>query len=71
MEKGNTPPLLVGVQICTIILEINLVIFRLGIVLPCDPTIPLLAIYPKDAPPPYKDTSSTRFTAVFFLVARN
>ena len=32
---------------------------KLRIVLLQDPAIPLLGIYPKDTPPPYKDTCST------------
>jgi hypothetical protein len=40
---------------------------KLDIVLPDNPVIPLLGIYPKDAPTYNKDTSSTMFiTALFF-----
>ena len=38
----------------------------MGIVLPEDPTIPLMGIYPKDAPTCNKDTSSTMFIVVLF-----
>jgi hypothetical protein len=44
---------------------------KFGIVLPQDPAIPLLGIYPKDVPPCHKDTCSTTFMAVLFVIARN
>jgi hypothetical protein len=40
-------------------------------VLPREPTLPLLGIYPKDAPTYNKDTYSTIFIAVFFIIARS
>jgi hypothetical protein len=43
----------------------------LDIVLPEDPAIPLLGIYPEDAPTCNKDTSSTMFIAVLFIIARS
>jgi hypothetical protein len=48
---GHTPLLLVGMQSCKTILEINLAVSqkKIGIFLPQDPAIPLLGIYPKDA----------------------
>jgi hypothetical protein len=50
-RKRNTPPLLVGLQAGTTTLEISLVVLRkLDIVLPEDPAIPLLFIYPEDVP---------------------
>jgi hypothetical protein len=36
------------------------------IVLPEDPALSLLDIYPKDIPPYHKDTYSTMFTGAFF-----
>jgi len=36
-----------------------------------DPDIPLLGIYPKDAPTYSKDTWSTMFIAAIFIIARN
>jgi hypothetical protein len=42
----------------------------LGIVLPEDPAITLLGIYPKDAPTHNKDTCSTMFIAALFIIAR-
>jgi hypothetical protein len=43
----------------------------LDIVLPEDLAIPLLGIYPKDAPTCNKDTCSTMFIATFFIIARS
>jgi hypothetical protein len=43
----------------------------LDIVLPEDPTIPLLGIYTKDAPTFNKDTCSTMFIAASFIIGRN
>jgi hypothetical protein len=40
-------------------------------VLPEDPAIPLLGIYPKDAPTYNKDTCSTVFIAALFIIARS
>jgi hypothetical protein len=44
---------------------------ELGIVLPQDPAMPLLGIYPRDALPHHKDTCSTMFIAALFIIARN
>jgi hypothetical protein len=44
---------------------------KLDIVLQKDPTIPLLGIYPEDAPTCNKDTCSTMFIAALFIVARS
>jgi hypothetical protein len=43
----------------------------LNIVLPEDPTIPLLGIYPQDVPTSKKDTCSTMFIAALFIIARS
>jgi len=43
---------------------------KLDIVLPEDPSILLLGIYPKDAPTYNKDTCSTVFIAALFMIAR-
>jgi hypothetical protein len=40
----------------------------LEIVLPEDPAIPLLVIYPKEAPIYNKDTCSTMFLAALFII---
>jgi hypothetical protein len=44
---------------------------KLDIVLPEDPTIPLLGIYPEDVPTSKKDTCSTMFIAALFIIARS
>ena len=44
---------------------------KLDIVLPEDPAIPLLGIYPEDVPTGNKDTCSTMFIAALFMIARN
>jgi hypothetical protein len=44
---------------------------KLHIVLPEDPVIPLLSIYPEDAPTCNKDTCSTMFTAPLFIIDRS
>jgi hypothetical protein len=47
----------------------------LEIDLPEDPSIPLLvvytSIYPKDVPPCHRDTCSTMFIVVLFMIARS
>jgi hypothetical protein len=42
---------------------------KLDIVLPEDPAIPLLGIYPEDVPTCNKDTCSTIFIAALFIIA--
>jgi hypothetical protein len=44
---------------------------NLDIVLSEDPAIPLLGMYPEDAPTCNKDTSSTMFTLALFIIARS
>jgi hypothetical protein len=44
---------------------------KLDIVLPEEPAIPLLDIYPEDAPTCNKDTCSTMFIAALFIIARS
>jgi hypothetical protein len=44
---------------------------KLDIVLSEDPAIPLLGIYPEDAPTCNKNTCSSMFIAVLFIIARN
>ena len=43
----------------------------IGIFLPEDKAVSLLGIYPKDAPPYHKDTSTTMLKAALFVIARN
>jgi hypothetical protein len=71
-RKRNTPPLLVGLQACMTTLEISRAVpQKLDIVLPEDPAIPLLGIYPEDVPTGKKDTCSTMFTAALFIISRS
>jgi hypothetical protein len=44
---------------------------KLDIVQPEDPAIPLLDVYPEDAPTGNKDTCSTMFIADLFMIARS
>jgi hypothetical protein len=44
---------------------------KLDIVLPEDPAIPLLGIYPEDVPTGKKDTCSTMFIPALFIIARS
>ena len=44
---------------------------KLDIVLPEDPAIPLLGIYPEDVPTGKKNTCSTMFIAALFIIARS
>jgi hypothetical protein len=44
---------------------------KLDIVLPEDPAIPLLGIYPEDVPNGKKDTCSTMFKVDLFIIARS
>ena len=43
----------------------------MDIVLPEDPAIPLLGIYPEDVPTGNKNTYSTMFIAALFIIARS
>jgi hypothetical protein len=44
---------------------------KLEIVLPKDPAIPFLGIYPEDAPTYNKNTCSTMFIAILFVIVRS
>ena len=74
-RKRNTRSLLVGLQACTTTLEISLegggVLRKLDVVLPEDPAIPLLGIYPEDVPTGNKDTCDTMFIAALFIIPRS
>jgi hypothetical protein len=43
----------------------------LDIILPEDPAIPLLGIYPEEVPTGNKNTCSTMFIAALFIIARS
>ena len=69
-RKRNTPPLLVGLQVCTTTVEISWWFLRkLDIVLPEE--LLLLGIYPEDVPTGNKDTCSPMFIAALFIIARS
>jgi len=71
-RKRNTPPLLVGLQPGTTALEISLEVpQKIGRCIPNDLAIPLLGIYPKDAPIYNKETCSTMFMAVLFIIVKS
>jgi hypothetical protein len=63
----------VGLQACTTTLEISLVVpQKIGHSTTIeDPAIPLLGIYPEDAPTGNKNTCSTVFIAALFIIARS
>ena len=64
-RKRNTPPLLVGLQACTITLEISLAVpQKIG-------HSTTQGIYPEDAPTGKKDTCSTMFIEALFIIARS
>jgi hypothetical protein len=71
-RKRNTPPLLVGLQACTPLWKsVWWFLRKLDIILPEDPSIPLLGIYPEDVPTCSKDSCSTLFIAALFIIARS
>jgi hypothetical protein len=70
-RKRNTPPLLVGFQAGTSIVEISVVVRKLDIVLPEDSAKTLLGIHPEDAPTCNKDTCSIMFIAALFIIVRS
>ena len=63
--KGNTPLLLVGVQVGKAPLNISMDISqKLGNNLSQDPEIPLLGVYPKDVQSYHKDMCLTMFISI-------
>ena len=67
-RNRNTPPLLVELKAGTTTLEISFWFLRkLDIVLLEDLVVPLLGIYPEDAPTYNKDTYSTIFIIDLFI----
>jgi hypothetical protein len=70
-RKGNTPPLLVGLQTGTTTLEINLEVpKKLEVDLPEDPAMLLLGIYPKRCPTMPQGMGSTIFIVALYVIAR-
>ena len=51
--------------------SVCLILRKLGMALPEDPTIPLLGIYPEDSLACNKDTCSTMFIAASFIISRS
>jgi hypothetical protein len=71
-RKRNTPPLLVRCKLVQPLWKsVWWFLRKLDIVLPEDPAIPLLGIYPEDVPTCKKDTCSTMFIASLFIIARS
>jgi hypothetical protein len=71
-RKRDTPPLLVGLQAGTTTLEISLAVpqkIRHSTTGRSSNTSP--GIYPEDIPTGNKDTCSTMFIAVLFIIARS
>jgi hypothetical protein len=67
INVGSTTPLLVGVQVSTAPLEINLVASQKT--WGSSTSRPLLGTYPKDVPPFHKDSCSTMFLAPLSIIA--
>jgi hypothetical protein len=71
-KKRNTSPLLVGWQASTTTWKsVWRFLRKLDIILPEDPAIPLLGIYPEEVPTGNKNTCSTMFIAALFIIARS
>jgi hypothetical protein len=62
---------LVGLQTGTLWKSIWKFLRKLEIDLPEDLEIPLLGIYPRDAPPCHRGTCNTVFIAALFMIARS
>jgi hypothetical protein len=71
-NKGNTSSLLGEYKLVQPIWKsIWQFLRKLGIVLPQDPAIAFLGVYPKGVPASHKDSCSTIFIAALFIIARN
>jgi hypothetical protein len=68
LEKEEHSSIVGGTESPTTTLEFQS--GKLDLVLPEEPAIQLLGIYPKDAPTYNMDTCSTMFIAALFLIAR-
>ena len=69
-KMRNTHPWLVGLQAGTTTLVVWWFLRKLDLVLPDNPAIPLLGIYPDDAPTCNKDTCLTMFIAALLIISR-
>ena len=67
-RKRNTSPLLVGWPLWK---SVWWFLRKLDIVLPEHPIIPLLGIYPREAPTYNKNICTTMFLAALFIIARS
>jgi hypothetical protein len=70
-RKRNTPPLLVGVLVQPLWKSVWRFLRRLDIILPEDPAILLLGIYPEEISTGNKNTCSTMFIAALFIIAKS
>ena len=71
-RKRNTPPLLVALQPCTTIMEISLAVpENIGHCTTWRCSNTFLGIYPEAVPTGKKDTCSTMFIAVLFIIAQS
>jgi hypothetical protein len=71
-RKGNTPPLLVGLQVGTTTLEISLVDpQKIGYSTTGRSSNTTPGYFPEDAPTFNKDICSTMFIAALFIIARS
>jgi hypothetical protein len=69
VRKRNTPPFFMGFQACTTTLEISVVVpQKIGHGTTGGSAIPLLDIYPQDAPTSKKETCSTMFIAALYII---
>lgn len=65
IDKGETPSLLEGMQTCTVAMEVNMQVFpKLRSHSTTRPSI-----YPKDTISYCKDTCSTMFIVILFIIA--
>ena len=69
-KKRNTPQLWDCKLVQALWKSIWWFLRKLDMVLPEDPAISLLGIYPKDVPTYNKDTCSTMFIEALFIIAR-
>jgi hypothetical protein len=71
-RKKNTPPLWFQLQAGTTTLEFSLAVPQnLDQVLPEDPAVPLLGIYPEGVPTCNMDKCPTMFIAALFIITRS
>ena len=70
-SKGNTHPLLVGMQTLATTLEISVAVSQETGSQPTSGSSKLLGIYPRDAQSYYKSICPTMFIAALFVIARS